>query len=416
MYSAVIFDLDQTLVDSSTLEVLRDSGQWDEVYNRLSEVTQFKEVVSLLRVLRAVGTPCAIVTSSPRKYARQLTDRLSIPFDVLVTADDVKKTKPSGEPVRKAIKALSQQDTKNIVLVGDAVDDVLAAQQVGISSILINWSIEKKNLETSTADFTSSSVKELARLLGLRGPATGKHEQQPTFLAGATVAQTATAIQSAEWFDWMQRSILAHLPLESDVYLLGGAVRDALLTSTTSRHFRPRDIDVVVSGVFNGKDSFTSLREILPPGVPLKRTSLDSSILDLGDSKFEFWCLENSFPMQLLGVPHTIGSLLSFVTYDINALAFDCRNAELIGFDDYVASLPSMQFDLHTPQLYIPAFQIARLFLLEKTHKFVASSKCKRFVYHQHQDRYVPFYNKILKHKYSDFRVVDLLSELKENA
>jgi hypothetical protein len=171
-----------------------------------------------------------------------------------------------------------------------------------------------------------------------------------------------------------------------------------------------------VSGIFNGNDSFTSLRNTLPQWIPLRRTSLDASIMEVGGFVIELWCLENSFPIQLFALPPAISSLLSFVPYDINALAFDCRNAELIGFEDYITSLSMMTFNLHSPQLYLPALQIARLFLLEKTQGFAPTSVCKRFVFLQHQERYVPFYARLLKHKGYEHLMDDLLSDVRAYA
>ena len=63
----VLFDLDNTLVDSLHLKPLRDARHWSSVYAQVSTVSAFDGIDDLWRELRMDnGLHLGIVTHSPR--------------------------------------------------------------------------------------------------------------------------------------------------------------------------------------------------------------------------------------------------------------------------------------------------------------------------------------------------------------
>jgi len=69
---AVIFDLDDTLLDSSALRAGREAGDWRAVLARLGEVREFDvaagepRVADLPRLARTKGLAIGVLTHSPR--------------------------------------------------------------------------------------------------------------------------------------------------------------------------------------------------------------------------------------------------------------------------------------------------------------------------------------------------------------
>src|SRR5689334_7964133 len=102
----VIFDLDETLLDTSALRDARQQGRWGDVMRRLEEVEEFEveeaevAVVDLPARLRAAGTAVGILTASPRHYAEALLERFGISHDALITGSDGYNAKPDPGGLR----------------------------------------------------------------------------------------------------------------------------------------------------------------------------------------------------------------------------------------------------------------------------------------------------------------------------
>lgn len=70
----VIFDFDQTLVNTSPVEALRAARQWRGVMAQAPKLAVYDGVSELLAALHEKGQPLAIVTKSPNRVG--ITDSL----------------------------------------------------------------------------------------------------------------------------------------------------------------------------------------------------------------------------------------------------------------------------------------------------------------------------------------------------
>ena len=85
-FAAAVFDLDQTLLDTSTLEAIEEARRLVGVKERLEEATPIPvwgtiAPHELPAKLRSQGIPVAVATRSPERYARALLNRFEIPID-----------------------------------------------------------------------------------------------------------------------------------------------------------------------------------------------------------------------------------------------------------------------------------------------------------------------------------------------
>jgi HAD superfamily hydrolase (TIGR01509 family) len=174
--SAILFDMDGTLIDSEPLwlkaeiEVMAEVGcHWDErdqinclggpaerterymqersqnikpygyFINRLHEVMRARitneldlipNALSLLKECKDAGIKTALVTASSRDLMTIVLKRFPIgTFEVVVSGDDVEKSKPDPAPYLLAAKQLSVDISKCLVL-----EDSLTGVQSGLSS------------------------------------------------------------------------------------------------------------------------------------------------------------------------------------------------------------------------------------------------------------------------------------------
>jgi len=138
MFKGIIFDLDQTLIDSSIAREYRKSRKWDEVYPLIPKFKKYSNIIACCNRLKEIGIKVAIVTSSPGVYSKKVTKYWNINYDYLITYHDTKKNKPNPEPIQKAIDKM-RISSKNIICVGDDSKDITAANKSNCISVAALW-------------------------------------------------------------------------------------------------------------------------------------------------------------------------------------------------------------------------------------------------------------------------------------
>lgn len=129
----------------------------------LTEV--FPQVPETLREIKKRGIPAAIVTSKLRSLANRGLGLFGLEdcFEVCVGFEDTSKHKPEPEPVLKALELLGIDSSRDIIMVGDSPYDIMCANQAGITSAVVDWSLHPREvLETYEPDIW---IKEFSKLL-----------------------------------------------------------------------------------------------------------------------------------------------------------------------------------------------------------------------------------------------------------
>ena len=214
MVSAVIFDLDGTLLDSlddltnAVNYILRQYGypertrrevrgylgngarelvrlalpcavedslldkyldEYKAYYNAHSkiETKPYEGVIDLLRALNDKGIATAVVSNKPDVATRNLCreyfgDLISF---ALGDREDIER-KPSAEPVRYAMRELG---CERAVYVGDSEVDVMTAKNAGIPSVSMTWGFRDRDLleKYGAERFADNAEQLMAALLEL---------------------------------------------------------------------------------------------------------------------------------------------------------------------------------------------------------------------------------------------------------
>lgn len=152
-----IFDIDQTLFDTSAIEPYRPKD-WKTAIDMAKSLEPYDGIRELFSMIRSeYGGHICLVTSSIREYAEVLAQKLDVDPLHVVAYGDYQNAKPDIEPYCVAKKILQIYDPC-IIVVGDRESDIIPANKLYMTSILAQWGGNEKS---EHATFSFESVKDL---------------------------------------------------------------------------------------------------------------------------------------------------------------------------------------------------------------------------------------------------------------
>lgn len=140
----VIFDLDQTLVDTRKLKPFRDKRLWREIRSQLHLTALYPDVIGLVSLLSKHDVPMAVVTNSPSMYARSVLEYHSLPIKTLVAYHDTRNHKPHPEPMIKAVQLMGCS-LSQVISLGDDPKDIQSSKNAGIIACAAFWDCDDHN-------------------------------------------------------------------------------------------------------------------------------------------------------------------------------------------------------------------------------------------------------------------------------
>lgn len=157
----IIFDFDQTLVDTSPVEQLRARRDWRGVMDRARELKVYPGIDRLLADLHAKGHKLAIVTKSPDMVPRWFIKTYGWPVDIVVGYHDVNRRKPDPEGLLLAMTR-GKAKSSETYHVGDQAQDTEAARGAKVIAVGVTWGIDSDaELLASGPDVVFNTVAEL---------------------------------------------------------------------------------------------------------------------------------------------------------------------------------------------------------------------------------------------------------------
>ncbi len=120
-----------------------------------------------LRKLRAQGLKIGVVTNNGRKGTELTLKRCQLEsfFNAVATRDDCAEMKPDAGPVLKVLQEM-HVSSEETILVGDGVQDILAARAAGIPSVAVaTGPFTSQRLLETEPDYLLGSINDLPMLI-----------------------------------------------------------------------------------------------------------------------------------------------------------------------------------------------------------------------------------------------------------
>lgn len=166
-----IFDLDQTLIDTSSSEFYRKQNNWNAVYELIPGFKLYEGISNILSEINENGHKICIVTASPEIYCKKIICEFNLPIDLTVCYHDTKMKKPHPDPIHLALSKM-ELPSNMVISVGDRDLDIIASKSANVFTIGAMWGlneIEKNKLLASSPNLTFDSVSKMERYLKLKG-------------------------------------------------------------------------------------------------------------------------------------------------------------------------------------------------------------------------------------------------------
>lgn len=167
MIKGIIFDLDQTLVDSSIAEINRKNREWSKVYSLIPSFNLYNGFIDIFNQINNEKLSVCIVTSSPGTYAKKVVNHFNIPCDFIVDYFATNYRKPHPSPMLKALELL-KLEKEEVISFGDKKIDIISSNNAMIKSVACLWgSNERELLIDSNPSFVINLPIEIASIINL---------------------------------------------------------------------------------------------------------------------------------------------------------------------------------------------------------------------------------------------------------
>lgn len=131
----------------------------EELYKSDNQFKIYDHVFEIFELLQKKNIACAIVTGASRtRMSEHLDPKIGAQIKALITADDVKNTKPHPEPYLTALNKLGKHAGKCIV-VENAILGIQSAKAAGCTTYALETTLSKVDL--GMADEIFANHKDL---------------------------------------------------------------------------------------------------------------------------------------------------------------------------------------------------------------------------------------------------------------
>lgn len=169
----VIFDFDETLVDTFVTRQLRNQPQkqWDKIYALIPQCRMYDGIPELMAFLKVNNIKTGVATFAQRELADRTLKHFKIDVDTIVGHERFLKKKPYPDSIFKVLKKLETEATETIGI-GDKSTDIHAYKSANLAiTVGCTWGLstekEIEELKNSNPDYIIHHPKELIEITNL---------------------------------------------------------------------------------------------------------------------------------------------------------------------------------------------------------------------------------------------------------
>ena len=169
----IIFDFDETLVDTSVTQPLREQSQkqWDEIYALIPQCRLYDGITELMTSIKEKNIKTGVATFAQRELAQRTLNHFNIDIDTIVGYERFLKRKPHPASVLKVLKKL-KVEANECIGIGDKATDIQAYKSANLAvTVGCAWGLtteeEIEELKNSNPDYIIHHPKELIEITNL---------------------------------------------------------------------------------------------------------------------------------------------------------------------------------------------------------------------------------------------------------
>jgi phosphoglycolate phosphatase-like HAD superfamily hydrolase len=160
----VIFDLDETLVDTTPAKKELENEDWEAAKAKIPEFKLYGGIRELLGFINDSGIKTAIVSTSPHEYCKAVLGYFNIECHCIVGKEDSRK-KPHADPMILAIEMIALEKN-NIISMGDREKDIISSKKTGLTTIGCLWgTTEPEKLKHAGPHFMAQRPQDVVEIL-----------------------------------------------------------------------------------------------------------------------------------------------------------------------------------------------------------------------------------------------------------
>lgn len=116
-----------------------------------------------IEAVRGRGVPIAICTNKPEKTTFPVMDAFGLAdlFPIVLCGDRAKIRKPNGAHIIETLEMMNIHDTAGVVMIGDSENDIYAAQDAGVASVCVTFGYCHEPIEQMNPTVTIDTLHDL---------------------------------------------------------------------------------------------------------------------------------------------------------------------------------------------------------------------------------------------------------------
>lgn len=138
---------------------------YESKHSEMAEI--FPGLMEVVKFIKEKSIPLGIFTGKGRDSATITLKSIGLydQFDMILSGDDVDEHKPSPEGINKFLE-MYKLNPERVLMVGDAIHDVMASERAGVKCALVLWDEYSRNrCKECKTDYRFFTVEEFVQFI-----------------------------------------------------------------------------------------------------------------------------------------------------------------------------------------------------------------------------------------------------------